>query len=110
MGKITDERLSIEIAILRQSIWRRAGDRVGDSAINDDLPSIEDLTDICRWCDTDVMFVDVLTKLMSSEKLMEVLDLNFWSVEQPIESLRKKRVKQAQRTPNKDDEQQTLCV
>ena len=28
---------------------------------------------------------------------MEVLDLNFWSVEQPIESLMKKRAKQAQR-------------
>ena len=32
---------------------------------------------------------------------MEVLDLNFWSVAQPIESLRKKRVKQAQRKAKK---------
>ena len=101
LGEITDKRLSIEIAILRQSVWRRAGDKVGDSAILDDLPCIDEATDICRWCDTDVMFVDALTKVMSPEKLMEVLELNFWSVAQPIESLRKKRVKQAQRKAKK---------
>jgi hypothetical protein len=112
LGKITDKRLSIEIAILRQSVWRRAGDKVGDSAILDELPSIDEATDICRWCDTDVMFVDALTKVMSPEKLMEVLDLNFWSVAQPIESLRKKRVKQAQRKAKKiaDNDEATGAV
>ena len=42
-----------------------------------------------------------LTKVMSPEELVEVLDLNFWSAEQPIESLMKKRAKQAQRKAKK---------
>ena len=67
----------------------------------DDLPSLDDTTDICRWCDTDVMFVNALTKVMCPEKLMEVVETNFWSVAQPIESLRKKRVKQARRKAKK---------
>ena len=106
LGRITDKRLSIELAGIRQSIWRSRGDKIGISAISDQLPQAGDATDIARWIDTDVMIADCLTKLMDSSKLMESLDTNYWSCEQPIESLMKKRVKQAQRRSAKTAKQE----
>ena len=51
-----------------------------------------------------------MTKAMSSEKLYAALDTNHWSMEQPIESLMKKRAKQAQRrkTPLDEIEQEVI--
>ena len=105
LGRITDKRLSIELAGLRQSIWRTRGDRIGISAIADELPTLENATDVVRWIDTDVMIADCLTKLMDATKLMESLN-NYWSCKQPIESLMKKRTKQAQRRTAKTTKQE----
>ena len=43
------------------------------------------------------MLADPLTNKMEATKLWEALDSNFWDMRQPIESLRKKRIKQEQR-------------
>ena len=106
LGKIQDKRLSIEISSLRQSVWRRKGQRVGQSSIEDDLPVIDEATDIIRWIDTDTMLADCLTKVMDASKLMATLESNFWDIKQPIESLRKKRLKQAQRQAARKGEKQ----
>ena len=65
--------------------------------VTDTLPSSSDATDVCRWVDTDCMLADALTKQMSPEKLVAAIDTNSWSLEQPIESLVRKRDKQRQR-------------
>ena len=95
MAKISDKRLSIEIAALRQSLWRKAGDDHGDPLCEDLRPS--DATDVVKWVDTDVMIADPLTKAMDSSKLMTALETNHWDIKQPLESVLKKKAKQLQR-------------
>ena len=97
IGKIVDKRLAIEIQALRQNIWRKQGDSLGESGILDTLPKPEDCADIVRWCDTDVMLSDALTKRMDADKLMEAVESNRWSIAQPIESIMKKKLKKAHR-------------
>ena len=87
----------MELASLRQCLWRRRGEAIGDAADLDERPTDEERTDHVRWVDTDVMPVDPLTKIMEPEKLLEVLEKNRWDSDQPLASLQKKRVKQAQR-------------
>ena len=101
MAKMSDKRLSIEIASLRQSLWRKPGEAQGDDRTMDDVP--KDTTDKCRWIDTDIMLADPLTKVMEPWKLDEALETNYWSLKQPIDSIMKKRAKQIQRRKTKDD-------
>jgi hypothetical protein len=93
--KYEDKRLNIELASLRQSLWRAPGETVGNPAYVDHMP--KDATDVIRWIDTDVMLADPLTKSMEADKLNEALDVNRWSFEQPVESVLKKRAKQLAR-------------
>ncbi|CAE7553026.1 unnamed protein product, partial [Symbiodinium pilosum] len=51
----SDKRLSIEIASLRQDLWRKKGDETGDLYEEDCKPKDKDLADKVRWIDTDVM-------------------------------------------------------
>ena len=97
LGKHSSKRLGMELASLRQCLWRRRGEAIGDAADLDERPTGEERTDHVRWVDTDVMPVDPLTKIMEPEKLLEVLEMNRWDSDQPLASLQKKRVKQAQR-------------
>ena len=98
MAKMADKRLSIEIASMRQSLWREQGQRIGDPTVQDEMPTYP--TDIVRWIDTDVMLADPLTKQMEANKLMEAMDSNVWNIRQPIESVIKKRAKQLARSKN----------
>jgi len=100
MSKMTDKRLSIEIASLRQSLWRTPGMPVGNPEFEDERP--KETTDIIRWIDTDVMLADPLTKAMDCEKLNTALENNYWNIEQPIESVLKKRAKQLARRKTQD--------
>ena len=102
MAKLADKRLSIEVASLRQSLWRTPGEGRGSPTYNDDKPS--NATDSIRWIDTDCMLADPLTKVMEPVKLNEALNSNYWNLSQPIESVLKKRAKQLQRrkTPIED--------
>lgn len=95
LAKITDKRLAIEISSLRQSLWRRPGGPLADPLYEDARPT--ETTDRVLWIDTDVMIADPLTKVMDPIKLQTALDTNYWSLVQPVESLAKKRAKQAQR-------------
>ena len=59
--------------------------------MDDERPA--EVTDAVLWVDTDVMLADPLTKRTDAKKLWEALDSNFWDMKQPIESLRKKKLK-----------------
>ena len=96
-SKHSDKRLSIEIASLRQDLWRKKGEEAGDPYEEDYRPSDEFLTDTVRWIDTDVMVADPLTKVMEPTKLVHVMETNELDVKQPIDSIVKKRAKQLQR-------------
>eukprot|EP00439_Symbiodinium_sp_Y106_P006332 s6815_g1.t1 len=67
MTKHEDKRLSIEIAALRESLWRAKGEDCGDPYYLDDRPS--EPTDEVRWIDTDVMVADPLAKVPSASLL-----------------------------------------
>ena len=45
-NKHSDKRLSIEIASLRQDLWRKKGDEAGDPFYDDYRPANDQLTDI----------------------------------------------------------------
>ena len=106
MGKPTDKRLGMTIASLRQAIWRRRGEAIGAPMVTDTLPSSSDATDVCRWVDTDCMLADALTKQMSPEKLVAAIDTNTWSLEQPIESIVRKKDKQRQRDASRNQQKE----
>ena len=74
--------------------------------VTDTLPSSNDATDVCRWVDTDCMSADALTKQMSPEKLVAAIDTNTWSLEQPIESIVRKRDKQRQRAAGRNQQKE----
>ena len=47
MSKITDRRLGIEVAALRQSLWRKPGEELG-ACLEDERPSQEDAVDVVQ--------------------------------------------------------------
>ena len=106
MGKPTDKRLGITIASLRQAIWRRRGEAIGAPMVTDTLPSSSDATDICRWVDTECLLADALTKQVSPEKLVAAINTNVWNLEQPIESIVRKRDKQRQRAAGRNQQKE----
>ena len=103
-AKLTDKRIMLDVASMRQSLWRKPGERIGDPHYSDEMP--KGATDSVRWIDTDVMIADPLTKAMEPDKLMAALDSNHWDIEQPIESVIKKRAKQLARRKTKADDQE----
>ena len=109
MAKIADKRLGIEIAAMRQSLWRYRGQEMGDPIYSDAAPSSSEATDLVRWVDTDIMLCDPMTKIMEPDKLHAALDTCYWDLRQPVESLEKKRAKQRQRRKlhDSDLEEQT---
>ena len=94
-AKAADKRLGIELAGLRQNLWRAKGEAIGNPLIRDELPV--DATDSIRWIDTEVMLADPMTKNMEADKLIEFLSTNWWDTSQPIESVMKKQAKQIAR-------------
>ena len=96
--KTADKRLGIEFASMRQSIWRTRGEQIGDPMLRDTLPMLEDRTDHVRWCDTDVMIVDALTKQISPDKLVQALEDNLMDLRRPQESSLKKKIEPEQRS------------
>ena len=49
----TTKRLEIEFSMLRQLLWRRKGQSVGDPTWEDNIPDQTDATDVIKWIDTD---------------------------------------------------------
>ena len=106
LGKHASKRLGMELASMRQALWRRHGEALGDSADLDERPGPDDRTDHVRWIDTDIMPCDPLTKVMQPDKLMAILETNRWDTDQQLESLQKKRRKQEQRQAARRQAQQ----
>ena len=83
LRRIADKQLSIELAGIRQSIWRARGDKIGISAIKDELPLLENATDTVRWIDTDEVIAGcyeadgVLDR--GTERKLPHAKLIFWS-------------------------------
>ena len=93
--------MGIELAALRQSLWRYYGRTALDARVQDEPPSQP--TDKCRWIDTKVMPCDPLTKSMSDEFLQNILNTNVWDFAQPDHSKAEKQRKQEQRRSKKTD-------
>jgi hypothetical protein len=101
LPKVADKRLGIELASMRQSLWRsKHGGRI-DPRLVDQQP--EDITDRCKWTDTSVMIADCLTKDMDGSKLMYALKHCRLNITQPPEAKETKRIKAEQRRKAKDD-------
>ena len=90
------KRLGIELASLRQFLWRRLLEK---------LPSQEERTDLCRWVDTAVMRADCLTKLMKEDFVLAIVDSNRWSTAQTHEA-KSVRVRKAQEVQRRKAERQ----
>ena len=99
LQKGVDKRLGIELAALRQSLWRFPGRTPLQARLQDEQPS--ECTDIVRWIDTAVMPADPLTKSMSDDFLQQILDSNIWNFEQPADSKAEKIKKQIGRKSHK---------
>ena len=102
MSKLADKRLGIELAALRQSIWRTKGQEKGLDDMADFVPTVDKATDIIRWIDTDVMPADAMTKMMDPTAIIKFYTSNTWDISQAEESKLKKLAKQLSRKkPNK---------
>ncbi|CAE7562382.1 RE1 [Symbiodinium sp. CCMP2592] len=64
---VTDKRLAIDISAMRQVVWRRKGELVGDPLLTDEPPP--EATTKVLWIDTSTMLSDGLTKKMKSSQL-----------------------------------------
>ena len=93
--RTVDKRLGIELASLRQQLWRFAGRDDIKARLQDGPPAKP--TDVLRWVDTLVMLADPLTKPMGDELLQKVLDTGIWDVAQPLQGKEVKAKKAAQR-------------
>ena len=86
VAKGIDKRLGIELASLRQFLWRRRYQDLPDRRLLEELPPIDERTDLCRWIDTTVMACDCLTKTMREDYLLAILESNKWNVAQTAEA------------------------
>ena len=64
--KCSDKRLSIDLAALRQMVWR-----IRDGELREKIGS--DQPDMVRWIDTSCMVADCLTRSMRSDRVSECL-------------------------------------
>ena len=94
-ARLTDKRIMLDVASMRQSLWRQPGQRIGDPHYSDEM--LKGATDSVRWIDTEVMIANPLTEAMEPDKIIAALDSNFWDIEQPIASVLKKKAKQLAR-------------
>lgn len=103
-----DKRLGIELASLRQFLWRQRGEDKPDKRLLEDRPHVP--TDVCRWVDTTVMVCDCLTKLMKEDFLIKVIFTNVWNSAQTEEAkatkTRKSEGAHRRKAEKKEDAQQ----
>ena len=99
LSKITDKRLGITLAAMRQSLWRKKGGGKILPRLCDTCP--EDATDSIMWIDIDNMIVDCMTKEMDTQSLRTALDSNIFDPRQSAESRHVKVRKQKSRARSK---------
>ncbi|CAE7555851.1 GIP [Symbiodinium sp. CCMP2592] len=109
-GCLDMKRCEATSAKFVKEIWMtdcKAGANAGDPFYDDYTPGDDQLTDIVRWIDTDVMIADPFTKVMELTTLVAALRTNMLDVEQPFEGVVEKRAKQLRRRSTRkvqDDE------
>ena len=86
VAKGIDKRLGIELASLRQFLWRKSGSAKPDRRLLEEMPDPSERTDLCRWIDTTVMACDCLTKEMDEAYLLRIIETNHWDVAQTDEA------------------------
>ncbi len=69
VGRGIDKRLGIEVAPLRQFLWRAPGRDVSHPGLLEEKPA--EASDVVKWIDTAVMICVPLTKMMSDTYLMK---------------------------------------
>ena len=91
LAKVSDKRLGIELAALRQSLWRRMSEagivENGDPHAQEQLPAASRATDRLLWCDTTVMVSDCLTKSMPADNMIHVMSTGRYSIRQPNDAV-----------------------
>ena len=97
VAKSVEKRLGIDLAGLRQFLWRVSGEDPPPARTLEEKPALERRTDYIRWVDTMVMCADVFTKRMREEYLMQVIGSNVWNFAQPEEGKAIKHKKKLQR-------------
>ena len=80
------KRFGIELASLRQFLWRRRGEPAPDWRLLEKLPSQEERTDLCCWIGSTVMPADCSTKLMKEDFLLAIVESNKWNTAQTHEA------------------------
>ena len=86
VNKGVDKRLGIELASLRQYLWRQRGEPAPDRRLLEEHPPLSQRTDVCRWVDTTVMAADCLTKMMKETFLLDIIEKNWWDSTQTQEA------------------------
>ena len=96
LGKVTDKRLSIDLAALRQDLWDNGSGQEVDQLS-------KSCHDQIRWIHTSVMLVDCMTKAMSSTELSKaIMNCVFDLTPSPISTDRKlKKSVQRKALPSK---------
>ena len=84
--KGVDKRLGMELACLRQYLWRRSGEPTPDRRMLEEQPPLAERTDYCRWVGTTVMACDCLAKRMREDFLQNIIDTNVWNYTQTSEA------------------------
>ena len=80
IAKTVNKRLGMQLAELRQYLWRAKGSSLPDQTTLEDRPA--EPTDQIRWVDTLVMVADALTKAMRDDLLQKVINTNVWDYTQ----------------------------
>ena len=73
MAEVSDKRLAIDLTALRQDVWRKPNELVGNPTYADSLP--EDGTTEVAWVSTETMVADGLTKAMKCRQLETLMSL-----------------------------------
>ena len=98
--KTVDKRLGIELASLRQHLWRDSGSHIPLPRMIEHRPATP--SDTLKWIDTQVMVADCLTKSMKEDLLVQVINDNRWCYGQHEDAKEAKRRRQSQRKAARD--------
>ena len=95
--RTADKRLGLELASLRQQLWRYQGRTALDARIQEGAPPLSTRSDVLKWVDTHVMAADCLTKIMKDTFLQRILNTGRWCISQPEIGRAQKEQKQQYR-------------
>ena len=77
-GSVSDKRLAIDLTSLRQELWRRENEEVGDPSVGQKMPELA--KDQLYWICTADMIADELTKSMRWDAIRNLMDTGVFAV------------------------------